>query len=205
MSEEEPKPTTKPVHSKIELKKKICMFGDPGVGKTSLIRKFVIDKYEDKYISTIGTKVSKKAIDLSIPSLNMDFSVSMQIWDVAGQKGYKVFHEIYLQGANAVLSVCDITRRDTFESLKGSPSIITKHAGSVPIVFLFNKCDLMEQAQISIEEIQQFQSVRKAPCYLTSAKTGENVEEAFQKLAEMLAKMYLIEQSRRAAASPKNT
>ncbi len=197
MTEPEEQPQPKP--GRLDLKKKICMFGDPGVGKTSLIRRFVVDNYDDKYISTIGTKVSKKIIELSIPSLNMDFSVTMQIWDVAGQKGYKVFHEIYLQGANAVLSVCDLTRRETFESLKGSPSVITKHAGNVPLVFLFNKADLVDQAAITRDEIEQFQAVRKAPCYLTSAKTGDNVEEAFQKIAEMLAKMFLIEQSRRAA------
>src|SRR2546425_12179966 len=90
------------------MKVKILLLGDGGVGKTSLIRKFVVDQFSDDYITTIGTKVTKKDVTVGKPPNDVD--IIMQIWDVLGQKGYGGVQETAGKGAQGVLFVRDLTR-----------------------------------------------------------------------------------------------
>src|SRR2546422_4427199 len=93
------------------MKVKILLLGDGGVGKTSLIRRFVVDQFSDDYITTIGTKVTKKDVTVGKPPNDVD--VIMQIWDVLGQKGYGGVQETAVKGAQGVLFVHDLTREDS--------------------------------------------------------------------------------------------
>src|SRR5207249_1578112 len=93
------------------IKRKILLLGDASVGKTSLIRRFVVDKFSDDYITTIGTKVTKK--DLRFDQGNRTVDLSMMIWDVLGQKGYKGIQESAFRGARGVILVFDLTRPET--------------------------------------------------------------------------------------------
>ena len=86
---------------------KICIVGDPAVGKTSLIRRFVFDKYDDKYISTLGTKISKKDVLYNDKKIEM----TMMIWDVIGQQSFKSIHKSAFKGAKGAFIVCDLTRK----------------------------------------------------------------------------------------------
>src|SRR6267378_7040900 len=92
-------------------KRKILLLGDGAVGKTSLIRRFVVDKFSDDYITTIGTKVTKKDLRLELGSRTVD--LSMMIWDVMGQKGKKGIEECAFRGARGVIVVLDLTRPET--------------------------------------------------------------------------------------------
>src|SRR5207247_2647507 len=83
------------------MKAKLVLLGDGGVGKTSLIRRFVVDQYSDEYITTIGTKVSKRSLSLGHPAAEVE--MAMQIWDVLGQKGYSGVQETAMKGAQGVL------------------------------------------------------------------------------------------------------
>jgi len=100
-----------------DYQKKICLLGDPAVGKTSLIRRFIEDTFDENYISTIGTNVLSKLINLYFPETGETLRIKLLIWDIAGQKSISDIHASYYYGAEGALIVCDITRQDTLEHL----------------------------------------------------------------------------------------
>jgi small GTP-binding protein len=183
---------------------KICLFGESSVGKTSLIRRFVDDKYDDKYITTIGTKVSKKKLTVESPTKSdTEIEFVLMVWDIMGQKGFRhLLQESYFDGATGAIGVCDITRKETLDELKGWMESIIKVCGDVPIILIGNKADLTEQAVVSIddikdvavryiesgwrEDLKDFIDNGMPPYLMASAKTGENVDEAFKRVAKMI-------------------
>ena len=175
----------------VELVKKVCLIGDPGVGKTSLIRRFVLDQFSDDYLSTIGAKVTKKEKLIDIKEHDLRVHLNLMIWDVAGQKEYQQFHEMYLKGMEGVLAVCDLSRRNTFERLKDALRLVEKHAGDIPVVFMLNKVDLVDLSALDLRDINALASQRGIPVLPTSAKTGQNVEPSFSKLTMMIIRDWL--------------
>ncbi|WP_455392933.1 GTP-binding protein, partial [[Eubacterium] cellulosolvens] len=93
-----------------DFQKKIVLLGDPAVGKTSMIRKFVYNQFNDEYISTLGTKVVKKSLEYDQLLKNSVFNLDLMIWDVMGQEDYRVFHQSACMGSQGALIVADITR-----------------------------------------------------------------------------------------------
>jgi small GTP-binding protein len=170
-----------------EVKKKIILLGDGAVGKTSLVRKFVVDKFNDKYLHTVGFKITSKDIQITIE--RKTHYLKLQIWDILGQKGYIELHKSSLPGTAGVLLVADITRKDTLQSLESYwiPKVRSM-VGSVPIIILANKCDLIENAEFDEEELKKFATKYDVPYYLTSAKNGENVKKGFHALGRRILK-----------------
>ena len=162
-------------------KAKVLLLGDGAVGKTSLIRRFVVDQFGDDYIMTIGTKVSKR--DLAITEGGVTHLVAMTIWDVLGQQGYGAVQTTAFQGAKGVLFVYDATRPETRESLERYwiPRV-REVVGAVPSIVAGNKVDLVADRRAAQAELEQFAGKFAIPHFLTSAKTGESVEDAFLKL-----------------------
>lgn len=169
-----------------DLIKKVCLLGDPAVGKTSLIRRFVTDIFDDSYISTIGAKITKKQIALDLPQRGLQVNLTLMIWDVAGQKEYKMFHEMHLKGMEGVLAVADLTRLKTYHGLKASIQMADRTGVDIPMIFLLNKADLAEPTPDDLREIRTMASDRKIPVLATSARTGLNVELAFSRLGMMM-------------------
>lgn len=167
------------------LKAKIVLLGDGGVGKTSLVRRYVVDQYSDDYITTIGTKVSKKSLNLATPISEVE--MVLQIWDVLGQKGYSGVQETAIKGAQGVLMVYDVTNDVSRRALEDywMPAV-WRLAGQVPMVLAGNKSDLVED-RIWAEDYLYFLSQKYAcPGILTSAKTGDHVEQAFKALGAQI-------------------
>ncbi|MEM3341903.1 MAG: Rab family GTPase [Thermoplasmata archaeon] len=173
------------------LTKKICMLGDPGVGKTSLVARFVLNSYDDKYISTIGTKVSKKDILFNDPQNDRVINVRLMIWDIAGQNSYQFAKVAFLKGSHGALLVADTTRGDTLTNLNGWIEALEKVTGPVPKVFLGNKADLTEMREFGEKEIAEIAKKYNTTGYITSCKTGDNVETAFREIATVFMKEYL--------------
>ncbi len=171
------------------VKKKVVLLGDSSVGKTSLIRRYVIDEFHDSYIETIGTKVSRKEIELKVDG--NDYSLSLQIWDVLGQKAYSAVQSRAFIGMDGALLVSDITRKDTLESL-GEYWIPTlqKVVPTAPLLFLGNKMDLTAESEFSEKDLMELAEEYSPPgddnAFFTSAKTGKNVERAFLKIANLI-------------------
>jgi len=175
------------------MKMKICLVGEAAVGKTSLIRRFVLDDFDDRYIQTLGTKVSKKELIIPYPGDNSELKIDMTIWDIMGQKGFReLLKEAYFYGAKGILAVCDVTRRYTLDDLDDWIEGVYSVTGKIPILYMANKIDLKERMEMGEEELVQATKAYDAPFYMTSAKTGENVEIAFQNLAERIAKERLL-------------
>lgn len=175
-----------------ELRKlKICLIGDLGVGKTSLIRRYVLDQFDDKYIATIGTKVTKKDITAVNPNSQRPERISMMIWDIMGQPSFReILRESYFFGAQGALAVCDVTDKDTFGELRYWIKAMTATAGPVPTLVVGNKIDLKENVEITFSELRSFAEGMGSIAMLTSAKTGENVEKAFLALVERILAVF---------------
>jgi small GTP-binding protein len=169
----------------MEIIKKITLAGDGLVGKTSLIRRYVLDHFDDKYTVTIGTKVTKKNIKMNRNGEDTD--ITFMIWDIMGLTGYhSELHKKNFQGTKGAIIVCDVTRLDTLISLSTWAHQIKCIAGEIPMVFIYNKSDLIDKAEVTETEIKEEAKKHNAPYLLTSAKTGENVEKAFNLLAESI-------------------
>ena len=175
----------------VDLVKKICLTGDPAVGKTCLIRRFVVDEFDDSYITTIGAKVTKKRLVVAFPERAVCVNLSLMIWDVAGQKEYRQFHEMYLRGMEGVIAVADLTRKSTFSGLDAAIRLADRTGTDVPMIFLLNKCDLADPSFDELKDIRTAASQHGIPVLVTSARTGTNVELAFEKMGRMVADVWL--------------
>lgn len=171
-----------------KMKLKVCLVGEGAVGKTCLIRRFIHSQFDDKYISTLGAKVSKKEMRMLNPKGDGEIEIDMTIWDIMGEKGFReLLKEAYFHGAQGILAVCDVTRRDTLMELPEWVNAVNKVAGAIPMTLLANKVDLVDHRAVTDEEIQKIAESYKAPWLLTSAKTGANVEEGFKSLAKSIS------------------
>ena len=170
------------------LKSKVCLVGDKAVGKTSLIRRYVQNMFDEHYITTIGTRVSKKEVRVLFPERDMRIDIDMTIWDIMGETGFReLLKDAYFYGANGVLAVADVTRRQTLDGLDVWIDGVEQIVGKVPILIAVNKTDLPSGAQFSERDVAQFARAYESEFLLTSAKTGANVEEAFQRLGALVA------------------
>jgi len=164
------------------IQKKICMLGSFAVGKTSLVRRFVENMFSDKYMTTIGVKIEKKIINIQQQSL------TLIIWDIAGENGFHQIQGTYLRGMSGYILVADKTRTSTIDTVINIQKTVGQAFHNVPSVLLINKMDLTGQWDIQESTIDKMQQ-EGWDIFRTSAKTGQNVEEAFNRLAlKMLAK-----------------
>ncbi|MEE9592045.1 MAG: Rab family GTPase [Thermoplasmata archaeon] len=167
---------------KPRMKMKICAVGEEAVGKTSLIHRYIADKYEDDYIRTIGTLISKKTIEME-GTKGEPAVVDAVIWDIMGRRGFMdLLRDAYFYRANGVFAVLDTTRKATLEALHGWLEGVSNAVGKLPIVILANKDDLKKEANVTKKDIKAFAQDWDATPFITSAKTGKNVGEAFEEL-----------------------
>lgn len=161
------------------VQKKICMLGASGVGKTSLVRRFVQSIYSEKYHSTIGVKIDKKIVETN------GQTVTMMIWDVQGEDDEHKIRPAYLRGASGYLLVIDGTRPETLNIAREIQQRITSDNLQIPFVLAVNKTDLIE-AQVVVENNVALINGENTVFFKTSAKTGQGVNEAFQMLVEKM-------------------
>ena len=178
----------------VNMRFKICLLGDGAVGKTSLVRRFVKNMFTDDYIITVGTKTSKKKLIIKRPEFNRIFYLTLMIWDVMGQRRFRrLLHPNYLKGAKGAILVCDLTRMDTLEHLDEWLDILNVEGKALPSVFVANKTDLGDRSAFGQSEMKSVASAYGFPFSLTSAKTGENVENAFYTLGEKIIENMAVE------------
>jgi small GTP-binding protein len=181
-------------------KRKIVLLGDGGVGKTSLIRRFVINKFDDKYLCTVGTKVTEKNL-LVKDKQGEKMKLRLLIWDFMGQKGFRKIEKSGLRGTSGAIIVYDVSRPETMASIEEYwiPRL-HEAAPDVPIMILANKIDLFSDSEKTSQEttssanLQNMLNRNNASGYFTSALTGNNVGKAFSGMGKMLIKN-LIQQS----------
>lgn len=167
------------------VKLKICMAGEAMVGKTSLIRRFVLDEYDDRYTATLGTKITKKDLAMDHPKTQQPVDVDLILWDIMGTPTLRdLLKEAYYHGAQGILGVADVTRKETLRELDAWARSIRTVAGNIPTYAVVNKVDLEDHAKMDRTTVDEFCRARDWPWSFTSAKTGVGVEEAFEGLVK---------------------
>jgi len=152
--------------------KKVILTGSFGVGKTSLFNQFVYNRFNDKYLTTIGVKVNKKVITIN------GKEISLLLWDIAGEVNQDKVPTSYFLGASGIIYVFDLSRPLTYKNLEADINYLKDLLPGGNIKVVGNKKDL-----VTAEEIQAIQETLPIPLDITtSAKTGENVEDLFHQL-----------------------
>jgi len=169
-------------------KKKICLLGAFAVGKTSLIQRFVNDRFGDKYLTTIGVDISQKLLAPFDSGNGRMCQYHLLIWDIAGMDRFDKVVESYYRGAAGALAVADLTRENTASDLTRICRNFRTVCPTVGILFIGNKADLHPLKGPVSAVLEQVAESFGGQCRVTSAKTGAGVAEAFQLLAETLEK-----------------
>ena len=154
--------------------------GDFAVGKTSLVRRYVEGAFDDKYLSTIGIKVSRKLLK------RHSHQVNLIIWDLAGGEEFSGHDRNYLRGTSGALLVCDITRPETFQILSAYVQQLHDISPEAEIVIAANKMDLIGGDPTTAPGLESLSQSLGCQFLPTSAKTGENVEKIIGALADKL-------------------
>ena len=161
------------------IQKKICMLGATGVGKTSLVSRFVLSVFSDTYLTTIGVKVDKKVMTVD------ERDVTLLLWDIYGQDEFQTVRTSYLRGASGYLLVADGTRQLTLDTARELQRTAEGVIGTVPFVLVLNKADLADECRVDDRALWKM-AESGWTIVKTSAKTGAGVEDAFTKLTRRM-------------------
>ncbi|MHA2088927.1 MAG: GTP-binding protein [Promethearchaeota archaeon] len=167
---------------------KLILGGDGSVGKTSMVHRFVEDEFETDYKSTIGTSIMKKECKFE----GLESKVRFVIWDLAGQSQFKRVRHSYAANAEAGILVYDVTRKDTFDNVKQWHSETIEVAPEIALILVGNKIDLTDSRVVSTADGESVAKELGLAYVETSAKTGENIEDAFRMLALQIIKKFVV-------------
>jgi small GTP-binding protein len=169
---------------------KVVLLGDAAVGKTSLIDMYAHHRFKEDYKPTLGVNIVVKEID------ELDAQIRLVIWDIAGQEKYVVSRKMFFQGVVGALFVYDVTRDESFRNVVSKWLIDANEYGEQDLsyVLIGNKIDLESSRVVSTEMGKKLaEKINAADFVETSAKYGDNVEEAFKKLVNKVLEKLMIE------------
>ncbi|MFX1386205.1 MAG: GTP-binding protein [Promethearchaeota archaeon] len=167
---------------------KLILGGEGGVGKTSMVHRFVEDSFQADYKSTIGTSIMKKECEFH----GLDSKVRFVIWDLAGQAQFKRVRQTYVSNAEAGILVYDVTRKETLNSLESWFKEIKSVSPTISLILVGNKIDLVDDRVISIDQGEELAKKLSLSYIETSARTGENINDAFKMLALQMIKRFIF-------------
>ncbi|OXA52625.1 ras-related protein Rab-21 [Folsomia candida] len=160
---------------------KVVLLGEGCVGKTSLVLRYVEDKFNERHISTVQASFLQKKINVS------GNRVTQAIWDTAGQEKFHALGPIYYRHSNGAILVYDITDKDSFEKVKIWVKELKKMLGNeICLCIAGNKSDLERERTVSTEEAESYAAMVGATHFYTSAKLNHNIEELFLHLTEQM-------------------
>ena len=177
---------TSPITENIkeDLKLKLILLGDSGVGKTNLISRYISNNFDENTRATIGVEFFCKNF-----RINKKRTIKVEIWDTAGQERYKAITSVYYKGAKGAFIVYDITSRKTFENIdKWIGEIKERTTDDVKLIIIGNKTDLNNEREVKSEEALIKYQDMDIPLIETSALEDTNVNEAFINLIKIVYK-----------------
>lgn len=163
----------------MRLRRKVCVLGAPGVGKTSLVRRFVNREFDEDYQQTIGVAISKGTLSFD------DITLETMVWDYEGSVPGSHYNPSFISGASGLIFVVDVTEPDTLDHLLDAQAQGRGYTGSRPSVLVANKIDLTHDFALTR---QQLEKAGQHNWFIiqASAKSGDHVDEAFMKLGQMM-------------------
>lgn len=164
-------------------KYKIVFLGEQGVGKTSLITRFMYDTFDDNYQATIGIDFLSKTVYLD------DRTIRLQLWDTAGQERFRSLIPSYIRDSHVAIVVYDVTNRKSFEYIDKWVEDVKNERGEENLVLCIvgNKNDLVDERRVTAEEAEKKAQLLNAKIFMeTSTKAGFNVKNLFKKIAKLL-------------------
>ena len=161
---------------------KLVLLGDTAVGKSCLVVRFVRDEFFEFQEPTIGAAFLTQTVTLD------SATVKFEIWDTAGQERFRTITSAYYRGADGIVMVYDVTSRETFDHVSDWLNEVDKYANEGTCKLLVGNKSDMDGKQVEPSEAQEYAETLQIPCIETSAKSAENVEAAFVKMASELIK-----------------
>ena len=163
-------------HVMVEYKFKVSLLGEAGVGKTSLILRYVKNFYKEDLKSTIGTNFMTKTMTVGTSK------VQLLIFDIGAQKIFSSMRVKYFQGSNAAIAVFDVTSRESLHALPEWIISVKDVCGNIPIIIVGNKADLTDDRVVLRSDAEALADRFNCTYEEASAKTGESVEVVFEKI-----------------------
>lgn len=163
---------------------KICLLGDCAVGKTSLVRRFVYNVFDSKQLSAAGVRVSRKIV--AVPYGDEIIELVLLLWDLTGSDELDSIRGSYLRGVSGAVVVSDITERSTLGAVPEYVAQVRAVNPHAAVILVANKQDLAPQRDLCDEEAGRVAAEQRVGLFLTSARTGVGVEEAFRQLARQV-------------------
>ena len=163
---------------------KVLLVGDASVGKTCLMSRFIYNRFDEGYMSTIGVTFYTKIYD------HKGNKIKLQLWDTAGQERFHSITSNYFRNADGILFIYDITNINSFEGVKDwiKESEDYDYDNNTQKILLGNKCDLIDSREVQKEEVEIFCNEKKMDFFETSAKENINLDKAFKRIVELIFK-----------------
>lgn len=164
---------------------KLVVLGDSGVGKTTLIHKYVNKEFRADFKSTIGADFTAKEI-----VVDNNYKIDLQIWDTAGEERFHSVGAAFYRGTDACIIVYDVTSRESFNRIKVWQDDLYMKSGvddtaNFPLIVFGNKKDLEDNREVNLDEATQWSKANRIPVLEVSAKSGENIEEGFRDIVKI--------------------
>ena len=159
---------------------KLLLLGDSSVGKTSILLKYISNKFDDSSISTVGVDYMDKIIDYN------KFKIKLQIWDTSGEEKFRTITKNFYRNADGLLVVFDLTKKESYDHIKSWLDEAKENNDKLKTILIGNKLDLKDERIVAIDVAKQFAEKNNLKYIETSAKDGTNINELFQAIIDLL-------------------
>ncbi|MBY8996524.1 MAG: GTP-binding protein [Candidatus Thorarchaeota archaeon] len=171
---------------------RMVLLGEAGVGKTSLVRRYTENAFDEEYKQTIGTTFATKDINVTGSDGTVRM-VRLNVWDMGGQSTYRELRRQFMKGASAAIVVYDVTRPETFMAMNNWFESFREVCPASPVLISANKVDLLDKRMVPHEPGMMLRDWFQAEYFETSAKTGDAVDNVFTRIAEIVLEKALSE------------
>ena len=159
---------------------KLLLLGDSSVGKTSILLKYISNKFDESSISTVGVDYMDKIIDYN------KFKIKLQIWDTSGEEKFRTITKNFYRNADGLLVVFDLTKKESYEHIRSWINEAKENNDKLKTILIGNKLDLKDERIVAIDVAKQFAEKNNLKYIETSAKDGTNINESFQAIIDLL-------------------